>query len=40
MTRTPWIAGGAGRLAGAVTLVVARRRTSAETEPDDNSKTS
>ncbi|GAA1159831.1 SpaA isopeptide-forming pilin-related protein [Streptomyces hebeiensis] len=39
---TPWIAGGAGLLvaAGVVTLVVARRRTPAEPEPDDNSKTS
>ncbi|MFE1405480.1 SpaA isopeptide-forming pilin-related protein [Streptomyces sp. NPDC058770] len=37
---TPWVAGGAGLLvaAGVVTLVVVRRRTSAE--PDDNSKTS
>ncbi|MGW0312628.1 SpaA isopeptide-forming pilin-related protein [Streptomyces flavidovirens] len=39
---TPWIAGGAGLLvaAGAVALVVARRRTSAQLEPDDTSQIS
>ncbi|MGC0328080.1 hypothetical protein RKD23_001070 [Streptomyces sp. SAI-170] len=39
---TPWIAGGAGLLiaAGTVALVVTRRRTSAEPEPDDTSETS
>ncbi|MGJ5751574.1 hypothetical protein FB563_4081 [Streptomyces puniciscabiei] len=38
---TPWIAAGAGLLvvAGAVTLIAVRRRTAAEPEPDDNSKT-
>lgn len=38
---TPWIAGGAGLLvaAGAVALIVTRRRTSAEPEPDDNRET-
>jgi uncharacterized surface anchored protein len=37
----PWIASGAGLLvaAGAVALVVTRRRTSAESEPDDNIET-
>nr|WP_280885706.1 hypothetical protein [Streptomyces sp. LBL] len=36
------MAAGAGLLVvvGAVTLIVARRRTSAEPEPDDNSETS
>lgn len=39
---TAWIAGGAGLLvaAGAVALVVARRRTAAEPEQDDTSETS
>ncbi|MER8004022.1 SpaA isopeptide-forming pilin-related protein [Streptomyces sp. NPDC095613] len=39
---TPWIAAGAGLLTavGIVTLLVARRRTPAKPEPDDNSKTS
>ncbi|MFF1280630.1 SpaA isopeptide-forming pilin-related protein [Streptomyces sp. NPDC058299] len=38
---TPWIAAGAGLfvIAGTVTLVAVRRRTAAESEPDDNSKT-
>ncbi|MGW5476345.1 SpaA isopeptide-forming pilin-related protein [Streptomyces sp. NPDC004008] len=38
---TPWIAAGAGILviAGVVTLVAVRRRTTTESEPDDNSKT-
>ncbi|GAA2530674.1 MULTISPECIES: SpaA isopeptide-forming pilin-related protein [Streptomyces] len=39
---TTWIAGGAGLLvaAGTVALVVARRRTAAQPEPDDTSETS
>ncbi|MFR9792665.1 SpaA isopeptide-forming pilin-related protein [Streptomyces sp. MB22_4] len=38
---TPWIAAGAGLLVvvGAVTLVAVRRRTAAESEPDDSSET-